>query len=149
MATLTFTLPSGGYSPLSSAWGADPSIPTDGAYYLMKPYGLPPREAGLTYQDLDIAFVGKAGTATKRFGGRQRFILGDLMLIAASDSALETLKNSIIDACNVLARYSVSVPGGTTRTGCKLVLANPIDFDEFSTKRAMILQLVLRDLSGA
>lgn len=149
MASLTLTLPSGGYGPLTSAFAASTSVPAAGAYYLLKPYGLKPREANLTYQELKISFPGVPGVAIKRFGGRERFIIADLMLIGADDSAVETLKNTIMDALNALARYSVTVPGGTARTGCKLVAATPIDFEEFHGLTAMILNLVIQDLTGA
>lgn len=141
-------LPSGSYGPLSGAFPT--SVPTDGTYYLLKPYGLPPRESSLTYQEIDIGFPGIPGMSTKRFGGRFRFILAELMIIGASESAVETAKNAIMDALVVKDRYSVTVPGGTARTGCKLFASGaiPTDWEFFETKIAMVLQLVIRDLSG-
>jgi hypothetical protein len=144
-------IPSGSYNPLSSAWNLDVSIPTSGAYYLLKPYGSPPREASLSYQELQGSFPGVNGTWTKRFGGRMRFIFADLMIIGATEAAVETLKNSIMTACSVQARYSVTVPGGTARTGCKLVQptgATPLDWENYLGFHGLLLQLVFQDLSG-
>lgn len=92
---------------------------TVGTYYALPPVGNPPLEGDAEYDELPVAFAGVDGVGTKNLGFRGRDITIDLLFVQASEAAAQTAKNALIAALRV-ARFSVTVPGGTARPGCRL-----------------------------
>lgn len=139
------------YSPISDAF-AVVSTPAAAIYYAQMPYGQQPMEGALSYEELLGSFPGVNGMFTKRFGGRMRIIIARMMIVGADESACETLKNAMLASVSGLDRYSVTVPGGTARTGCKLLQPSgfsPEFFEYYPGAIGLYGVLNLIDLSGA
>lgn len=122
MATTT-SIAGTGYSSFEAAFGGNVSTPAAGVYTALPPYGSPPRESSAEYEELPIIFFGVSGVGTK--GGnsdfRGRNFIIDMIIAGATKAAIETSRNALLATMAPNARFSVTVPGGTARPGCKLV----------------------------
>ncbi len=107
----------------SSAFAGN-NFPTTGTYYAVDPYGSPPRESAKEFIEKQVSFVGVQGTSTKRiypFGIRGIYCQ---LIICGTKAQVETSRASMMDSFAQQARYTISLPSGPTRNGCKLVLGS-------------------------
>jgi hypothetical protein len=117
------------YSGFALAFNGGVSSPADGIYYALPPYGQPPVEGAVIKDEKQIKFVGVAGVGIKEMGAKTRPITMELIIVGSSKSAVESSKATLLTAVSGTTRFSVTVPGGTARLGCRLVpgSGNPID----------------------
>lgn len=150
MATLNMNGTS--YQPFTAAFAASVSVPAAGIYYSLMPYGQPPTEANLSYQELLGSFPGVDGMFRKRFGGRMRSIMARIIIAGATEAVCETSKNTLLASLGQLKRFNANVPGGVVRAGC--VLLQPAGFlpefwEFYPGAFALYGTVNLIDLSGA
>ncbi len=97
--------------------------PTSGIYYAVprcnELSGNPPYTTNRNYNETRIFVPGVAEVGTKRiypFGIKG--IYADL-IFAGTKAQCESLRESFMTACEVLARYTISMPDGASLNGCK------------------------------
>ena len=119
---MSATIPSNsGVGPITSAFSGGSSSPDAGVYYATPPIGEPPREGSIERDEILNTWPGVDWVGTKNLGKRGRKIIFDIIIVAASKTAVEAAANTIKDAASASARYTVQTDGGTARPGCKLV----------------------------
>lgn len=148
MATST-SIAGTSYSSLEAAYGAGATSPTAGIYTALPPYGQPPWEASPEYEEMLVTYLGLDGVGTKQGGFRGRNIGVDIVIIGASKSDIETSKNALFAAMPTTSRFSVTIPGGTARLGCKLVRGSGEvkDWSTLDGKIVACLMLRIRQMS--
>ena len=110
---------SSNFAPFSEAFNAGTAVP--GVYYAVPPFGAPPREGAPEYEEIAVKFPGVPGVAFKRlapFGPRP--IKVELVFFGPK-SLVETNRAALQDSFSQLARYTISLPDGPTRNGCRMV----------------------------
>lgn len=90
--------------------------PVDPRFNFTAPYAGAP-----DFDDRPIKFPGVAGTATRRFEFANRPIFAALAFIGASRAGAESELNDAIESWTQLARYTITLPGGETFQGCKML----------------------------
>jgi hypothetical protein len=107
------------------------------------------------YEEKWGSFPGVSGMFRKRYGARMRPIFARIVIIGASEGAVETSKNALLSSLSQLARFNANVPGGTVRAGCVLVQAPygqgwvPEFYEFFPGRIGLYGTINLMDLSGA
>lgn len=109
------------YNDFVSAFAAGSGEPSDGTYYAVPPWAERPRAGFKTYQELPISFPGVDGVALKRMGFRGLVLTCTLIAIGSNESAVGTRIAAVRTLTSGLARYTVTMPEGTSFQGCKLV----------------------------
>lgn len=106
--------------PLDQCWTQGGGKPLAGLYYALDPYGEAPRAGAPEYEELPVTFPGVDGVGLKRFGFRGRDINATICVIGATKAACETTWAAFGTSITQLARYTITMPGGTVLQGCKL-----------------------------
>ena len=88
---------------------------TNGSYYAVPPLGQPPLEHSEEFEEMPVAFPGVGGVGIKNLGFRGQDIDLELIFINATQVAIESAFNSLMNALTE-TRFSVTVPGGTAHT---------------------------------
>ena len=134
----------------SIATGLTNSVPVNGVYYGVKPFGFPPRYSAIVYDRRRVKIPGVSWQGRKDFGALLSVIECPLCVVDSVGSLsgrIDTLMTSI----NQLARYSITLQTGKTIPGC--VLDNPdvtpTTFDEFVGKVIHVYPFVFCQLSDA
>jgi len=137
------------YNSFEHAYNGGVTTPTAGVYTALPPYGLPPSESSPEYEELLVTFAGISGVGTKQMGFRGRNIVVDLVIVGATKSAVESSKNTLFGTMPTTSRFSVTIPGGTARPGCKLVRGSGMikDWSTLDGKILGCLQLQIRQMS--
>lgn len=130
------------YKSLEHAYNGGVTTPAAGVYTALPPYGLPPWEASPEYEEMPITYLGLDGVGTKQGGFRGRNIGVDIVIIGAAKSDIETSKNALFAAMPTTSRFSVTIPGGTARPGCKLVRGSG-EIKDWSTLDGKILACLM------
>lgn len=91
-----------------------------GTYYSTEPFSPSPMAHSPQYEDQMITFPGIDGVGRKRFGFRGRRITCHLVAIDTTKAGCETKKETAFSNANGLARFSVTMPGGSAMQGCTL-----------------------------
>jgi hypothetical protein len=148
MAAETTSLAGTNYRSLDFAWGATVT-PADGVYTAIDKMGRPPMEGDPEYDQIPVKYLGVDGVGMKLGGFNGRNILIDIIIIAASPTARETARNALIATMPVTSRFSVTIPGGTARPGCKLVQGGAQVKENFciSGKFCLSMTLNIRQMS--
>lgn len=82
----------------------------------------PPIETPLKYNTQLITFPGElTAAATKRLEYGPRYIFARLFVTATSKASAQSGGASVLTDFNNLARYTVTLPNGVSRPGCKCV----------------------------
>ncbi len=97
-----------------------------GIYTALKEVGgQPPMEGADEYEELPVTFLGVSGVGLIWGDFRGRDISVDLVFVNTSKANVETARNGLITGMQSgsapPARFSVTVPGGSARAGCKLM----------------------------
>lgn len=116
---------------ITAAFTAGVGNPAAGIYMALPPFGNSPVEHGPMYEEEHIGYEGMTQVATKRRYFRGRIIHIDLIAVGTSQTTFETQRKKI-DGVAALARYTVTLPGGTAREGCKLVVGSLVCGPKFS-----------------
>lgn len=134
---------------LDQCWTAVGGRPLAGTYYALEPYGEAPRASAPEYEELAVTFPGVDGVGIKRFGFRGRDVFATLCIIGADKAAVETAWTALSTSVTQLARYSITMPGGTVYQGCKLVKGGGrvTRFINFNTFIMGVVDLDFRQLS--
>ncbi len=136
------------YADFSTAFAGAGSNPVAGIYYCLDPFGDPPREGPLEYDEMSVKFTGKLdGFGRKRMYWKGREIYVDLVVADTDDQAAETRKNTFFDTITGLARFSITVPGGTARPGCKLLSHVMGPWYTIGTCRCVVVKLLFLQMS--
>ncbi len=109
------------YSSLDLAFAAGADTPTAGTYYVLPPYGDPPSETARKYDDLVFSFPAVDGMGIKRLGFRGRLLRVQLLIADTTKAETEGRHNTLCGTLDGLLRYTVILPGGTTRPGYRLI----------------------------
>lgn len=117
----SITINGAAYNDLTQAFAVGTDFPAAGIYYVLPPYGEPPNETARKYEELVISFPGVDGLGIKRLGFRGRLLRVQLLIAGASKAAAETNHNTVCANVEGLARYDITLPGGTVRHGYRLV----------------------------
>jgi len=127
--------------------------PAAGVYYALPPYGEAPMEDAPEYEDVQLSWPGVDGSGIKRLGFRGRNIHATIVILGDSKAACEAIKDSLFTSWTPLARFSITIPGGSARPGCRL-LAGGATFESWSnlgrlgtTMLAGVLKASFRQLS--
>jgi hypothetical protein len=148
----TLTINGTNATDFPSAFAAGANEPTAGTYYAVAPYGSPPRETAPEFKEIGpIGFPGVSGFSTKTlypFGIRH--ISVDL-IICGTKSAVETSRASLQDSFAQQARYTIVLPSGPTRNGCKMVpgTGEPVSQWAIGSKVCLLISFKFRQLSAA
>lgn len=116
MATITInnqvftSLPAGFTGPLTRL--------AAGNYYAVGQFAPAPNADALTYDDRMVTFPGVDGIGIIRFGSRSQLIVATL-LFAGSVAVCESGRETFYAAANQLARYTITLQGGTSFDGCR------------------------------
>lgn len=94
--------------------------PSAGIWYVVPPLGEPPSEGDPEYEDIYYTFPNRDGVSSKRLGFRGRDIFVQLLVVNTTRALAETAIAGFVDSVKQLARYQITLPGGTARPGCKL-----------------------------
>ena len=140
------------YNPFTAAFVASVSTPAAGVYYSLMPWGAPPTEGNIAYEDRLGSFPGVNGMWRKRYGSRMRHIAARVIIADTTEALVETRKNALIATLEGLARFNANVPGGTVRAGCVLAQPNgfmPEYWEFFPGAFGLYGTVNLIDLSGA
>ena len=85
-------------------------------------FGPPPLITAQEYDDRETVFPGVDDVGIKRFGRRTRTITVSLIYVYATKAACEAAIEADFKTNFVqLARYTITMPGGTALQGCRLV----------------------------
>ena len=107
------------FSPFSEAFNNGQALP--GVYYAVPPFGSPPREGAPEYEEIAVKFPGVPGVAFKRlapFGPRPIKVE---LIFFGSKASNESDRAGLQDSFSQLQRYTISLPDGPTRNGCRMV----------------------------
>ena len=118
----TVTIAGTGYNDFLQAFVAGANFPADGIYYPTgnpPDYGQPPQESDPQYDRRQVKFAGVAGQGEKDFGFLRRQIWIDLIFVG-DKSGVETAKAALLATLATNTRYTIAMPGGASRQGCKL-----------------------------
>lgn len=123
--------------------------PANGVYTAIDKLGRPPLEGSPEYEELLVTYFGISGVGTKQGGFRGRDIEIDMVIVNASKSAVESARNTLLATMPTTSRFSVTVPGGTARAGCKLKRGSGQVKEWFTigTKYCCTLTLNIRQMS--
>jgi len=124
MDTYTFSIAGTAYKSFAEAFHEAGKLGqeiTTGTYYAHGDVAPAPVESAPLYHELEVSFPGVDGVGIKRMGFRGRHIKGTLCVAQASKTDAETVKNTLFAAITPLASFSVTIPGGTARSNCRLV----------------------------
>jgi len=100
------------------------SSPAPGQYYALPPFGMPPLENIFQYQEQHITFPGVLNAmGTKRIAFGPRIISCELIVIGASKAAAAGSAAALLLAMAQLQRYTITLPDGVSRPGCKYLNA--------------------------
>lgn len=107
----TFTsLPAGFTGPLTTL--------ASGNYYAVGQFAPAPNADALVYDDRMVTYPGVDGIGIIRFGSRSQLITATL-LFAGSLAVAEGARETFYDSANQLARYTITLQGGTSYQGCR------------------------------
>lgn len=96
-------------------------IPTDGSYYGVAPFGVPPRESAPNYREIDTEFIGIPGITKTRLYPFGPITIWAQIVIVGTKAGTETARNSMMASFAQQARYTIALPSGPSRQGCKLM----------------------------
>lgn len=127
--------------------------PNVGIYYPQSPLGLQPMENEGENEYMLVTFHGIDGIGEIDSGFRGRDLTIELIIADTTKGGIETQRNALIAAMQngtPAARFSVTIPGGTQRQGCRLTrngckILKP-SF-QLGTKICQWIQLNIRQLS--
>lgn len=144
----TLTINGTSYTDFLQAFVANATTPAAGQYYAIPPWGKPPTEGSFQYQEQHITFPGvldAMGTKRIAFGPRQ--ISCDLIVVGASKAAAAGNAATLLTAMNQVQRYTISLPDGVSRPGCKLASAQQDDWVfGFANAYAVLLSCTFNQL---
>jgi len=147
----TLALAGASYADLTQSLGA--ATPLEGVYYALPPYGDAPCEDAPEYEDVQMSFPGVDGVGIKRLGFRGRNIRVTLVILGMTKANCEARKDTLFASLTPLARFSITLPGGTARPGCRL-LPGGASSESWSsvgvpgaTRNVLIVKLNLRQMS--
>ncbi len=136
------------YKPFTQAFNSTAGgKPADGIWLAdAEPYG-PPSESPRRKSMKKVSFEGLNYIGTKEGGLRERLI--SVPMIVVGDDARVTAAD-FLDALNILARYTVRLPGGNERQGCKLSDQTGAGHEiAIGSKLCVVLPLIFEQLSDA
>lgn len=117
------------YTDFTQAFAGNLTSPAAGNYYAVPPWGRPPLESGFQYQEQHITFPGVLNAmGTKRIAFGPRTIHCELIIVATSKASAMSTAASRIASMNQLARYTITLPDGGSRPGCKYQSAQETDW---------------------
>lgn len=121
MSALSISIAGQGYQDMvdGPAWAG--GAPSAGIWYVVPPFGDPPCEFGKEFEDLYYSFPAIPGQGRKRLDFRQRMLFASFLSVNTTRALNETAILVFEARCQTFPRYSIILPGGTTRAGCELV----------------------------
>ncbi len=149
MATTT-AIAGGSYTSLDAAFASDSNIdPVSGVYTAIDKIGRPPLEGPEEHEQIMVKILGIPGVGTKQGGFLGRNITIDIVIVGSSKSDAESKKNALFAAMPTTSRFSVTVPGGTARPGCKLAQGSgqPKEWFNLGSRYCCLLTLEIRQMS--
>jgi hypothetical protein len=106
------------FPPFNAAFNAGTAVP--GVYYAVPPFGSPPREGAPEYEEIAVKFPGVPGVAFKRLAPFGLRTIKVELVFFGPKSLVETNRATLQDSFSQLARYTISLPDGPTRNGCRM-----------------------------
>lgn len=103
----------------------------DGGCYLIEPIGNSPVESAPMYEEQHVVYPGVDGMGIRRYGFRGRIIIVEMGFLGADKTSCETDKNTFHTSVSALASFSITLPGGTARTYCRLSNSQPIGWQQY------------------
>jgi hypothetical protein len=97
--------------------------PPAGIFYPQSPLGNPPTEGEAETEYLLITFLGIDGVGEISGGFRGRDETLELIIVDTTKGGVETKRNALLatmQSGTPNARFNVTLPGGTSRDGCRL-----------------------------
>lgn len=148
MATST-SIAGTSYNSVEGSYGAGATSPTAGVYTALAPYGDPPQEGSAEYEEIPVSYLGVDGVGTKQGGFRGRNLTIDMVIIGATKSACMSSHATLLATMPTTSRFSVTVPGGTARPGCKLLRGSGkiTKWETLDNKIVALLTLEIRQMS--
>ena len=117
------------YPDFLQAFAGNITTPSPGQYYAIPPWGKPPTETAFQYQEQHITFPGVLNAmGTKRIAFGPRTISCELIIVGNSKASAAGSAATLMAAMNQLQRYTITLPDGISRPGCKLLNAHGDDW---------------------
>ena len=117
------------YTDFLQAFAGNATTPAVGQYYAVPPYGHPPTESAFQYQEQHITFPGVLNAmGTKRIAFGPRTISCELIIVGNSKASAASAAASKIASMSQLQRYTITLPDGISRPGCKYLTAQEDDW---------------------
>ena len=136
----TLTINAINYNSWETAFAANAIAPTAGSYYCCGDIGSPPTESMPAYDDKQIKFPGVYAIGTKRLTYSGRQIHCELVCVGASKAAAANAAASAMNSFTSLTRFTISLPDGVSRPGCKGQSANITKWEQFKGMYGCIVQ---------
>jgi hypothetical protein len=104
---------------------------TLGGCYLIEPIGNAPVESAPMYEEQHVVYPGVDGMGVRRYGFRGRIIIVEMGFLNLTKTLCETDKNTFHTSVSALASFSITLPGGTARSYCRLSNSQPIGWQQY------------------
>ena len=125
----TLTINGTSFNELAQAFSPGP---VDGTYYLLPPYGHPPRIGAIEREIMHVSFPGVDGVWRKNMGFRGRPIFIQLATLNIGKSSVWDDVNTLFGEFEQFERFTITLPEGLQFDGCALVPGGGEVFDEFT-----------------
>lgn len=142
----SITIKGTSYSDYVSGLG---DLHTAGTYYLFEPLGMGPTESAPEYEEQRVTYPGVDGAGIKRYGFRGRIITCEMGFFYPTKTECETNKNTFHSNISGLASFSITVPGGTARTYCRLVSCTPMGWSQYGLNMVLKMRYVFQQIREA
>ena len=109
--------------------------------------GMPPIDGAPEYEHMLVTFDGVDGTGRIRKGFRNRPIIATLIWANTLTNAMSAHK-SFFDSATQLARYTITMQGGTAYQGCVLAQANSKWFANMDGNAVIQAECVFQQFSS-
>lgn len=98
---------------------------------------------------MEITYPGVNGVALKRLGFRALKVNVELIIVGATKAAVGTSKDTLLTSLSQLARYTITMPEGTSLPGCKYESGMMGPWMSFNGRFACLVPLTFRQYSKA
>lgn len=128
-------------NPFVTAFAGNVTSPAAGNYYpdSRDPFGSPPTQGALQYDDRMIRFPGVYAIGIKRMTLTGRPIHADIIVSHTSKANTAGAANSLLSSFNQLARYTITLPDGVSHPGCRLTNASEVHWFSVGTSICVVL----------
>jgi len=123
------------YYSIAEAFVPSPGASTTidvGDYYLLSPWGHPPRLGSEEREIMHVSFPGVNGVWRKNMGMRGRPIFIQMGTFGEDKPDAWSRLSDLMDHFNTFERFTIELPDGVSLDGCAQVPGGGETFDEFA-----------------